>query len=74
MSAGAGSRVDWAGLMRLGLGELRLAPEAFWSMTPRELEAAAAPWRRRFARPMSREALERLRARFPDAAPGEKQE
>ena len=65
MSAGA-ARVDWPGLMRLGLGEMRLAPEVFWTMTPRELEAAAAPWRRRIARPMGRDALDDLRARFPD--------
>ncbi len=67
------SAVDWAGLMRMGLGELRLTPEAFWSMTPRELDAAAAPWRRRAPRPMSRDALEALRARFPDAGGDEKQ-
>ncbi len=61
------ARVDWAGLMRLGLGELRLPPEAFWSMTPRELEAAAAPWRR-ISGPMTRDALAELRERFPDGA------
>lgn len=33
-------RVDWAGLMRLGLGALRLPPDAFWSMTPREFSRA----------------------------------
>jgi len=33
-------RIDWPGLMRLGLGALRLSPERFWSMTPRELAAA----------------------------------
>lgn len=29
--------MDWAGLMRLGLRELRLSPEAFWALTPVEL-------------------------------------
>ena len=29
--------MDWAGLLRLGLRELRLAPEAFWRLTPAEL-------------------------------------
>ena len=35
---------EWRNLMAFGLGVLRLAPEAFWSMTPREFECAAAPW------------------------------
>jgi len=49
-----------------GLGVLRLAPDAFWAMTPRELAAAAdgvagpAP-----ARP-GRAELAALMARFPD--------
>ncbi len=32
--------VDWPALMRLGLGVLRLPPDAFWSMTPGELRRA----------------------------------
>jgi uncharacterized phage protein (TIGR02216 family) len=36
----AAEPVDWPGLMRLGLGALRLSPEAFWSMTPAELGLA----------------------------------
>jgi uncharacterized phage protein (TIGR02216 family) len=31
----------WGRLMRTGLGELRLAPRDFWSMTLKELAAAA---------------------------------
>ena len=52
--------------MAFGLGELRLAPEAFWAMTPREL-AAAADWRfgPRLA-PPTRESLHGLMARYPD--------
>ena len=57
---------DWAALMRLGLGVLRLPPEAFWAMTPRELEAAAAPLRGAGGGPISRDAFAALRARFPD--------
>lgn len=30
----------WADAMAFGFGILRLAPDAFWSMTPRELAAA----------------------------------
>ncbi len=49
--------------MHLGLGRLRLSPDAFWRMTPRELAAAlAAP----SAPPMDRAALAALMRRFPD--------
>ncbi len=53
--------------MRIGLGVLRLSPAAFWSMSPRELQAAceglfgpatAAPLRARF---------DELMQLFPDA-------
>lgn len=30
----------WSEAMAFGLGTLKLAPDAFWSMTPRELSAA----------------------------------
>jgi uncharacterized phage protein (TIGR02216 family) len=55
----------WAELMSLGLGRLRLSPEAFWSMSPRELFAAAGV---RLHGPMARAALNDLMARFPDEA------
>lgn len=59
--------IDWPGLMRAGLGGLRLSPEAFWSMTPRELSAALnAPG---LAAPMSRDRLRALERRFPDTRP-----
>ena len=29
--------LDWGGLMRAGIVGLRLAPSAFWSLTPAEL-------------------------------------
>jgi len=32
--------IDWPGLMRLGLGALRLSPDAFWKMTPSEFRHA----------------------------------
>jgi uncharacterized phage protein (TIGR02216 family) len=61
--------MDWAGLMRLGLGRLGLAPEAFWRLTPLELllrlgiDGGCAP--------MTRGALEALVRAWPDREPGE---
>lgn len=57
----------WAEAMRLGLGILRLAPESFWAMTPRELSAAAAGLTgpTRTAAP-SRDRLADLLKQFPD--------
>lgn len=56
--------LDWPGLMRAGLGGLRLTPEQFWRLTPAELalmlgDPAAT-------RPMGRTQLEALRAQWPD--------
>jgi uncharacterized phage protein (TIGR02216 family) len=54
---------DWAALMRVGLGELGLAPEVFWRLSPAEflmLLGGAGP------APMGRSAFEALAARFPD--------
>ena len=48
-----------------GLGLLRLPPSVFWSMTPRELEAAfrglLGP-----ATPLPRATLAHLMSRYPD--------
>ncbi|MEM7210618.1 MAG: rcc01693 family protein [Pseudomonadota bacterium] len=60
---------DWAGLMRLGLGSLRLSPESFWSMTPAELRLAlegAGFLTVGGALPMDRARLADLMADFPD--------
>lgn len=55
--------------MAAGLGLLRLPPQQFWSMTPRELAAAlralTGPGR---APALTRADLDRLRHRFPDTA------
>jgi uncharacterized phage protein (TIGR02216 family) len=59
-------RLDWSGLMRIGLVELRLAPETFWSLTPAELMLIAGLGPRGGA--MSRAGLDALLARFPDGA------
>lgn len=57
--------------MALGLGALGLPPHAFWSMTPRELDAAL---RGRFgnqgaAAAPSRHDLSMLMDRYPDRKP-----
>ena len=56
--------IDWPGLMRAGIGGLRLLPRDFWGLTPAELRmmlgvGAAVP-------PLSRARLEELAAAFPD--------
>lgn len=69
-----GEGLAWVALMRLGLGALRLSPDAFWAMTPVELQRAlegagilvpdgAGNW-------MERAALDGLMARFPDKERG----
>jgi uncharacterized phage protein (TIGR02216 family) len=51
--------------LAVGLGVLRLPPEQFWRMTPREL-AAALRGLYGDAVPLDRAAFDVLRARFPD--------
>jgi uncharacterized phage protein (TIGR02216 family) len=58
-------RFPWEAFMRLGLGTLRLSPEAFWAATPREI-AAAFPRDRRT--PLARAAFTSLMQMFPDEA------
>lgn len=57
-------RLEWRGLMRLGLGRLGLTPETFWAMSPAELMAAAEG--RGLLTVAERPALEALMAAFPD--------
>ena len=60
------SGFPWAEAMGFGFGTLRLAPKAFWAMTPRELMAAfRAHGGGRGAAP-ARGALDALMARYPD--------
>jgi len=58
------SGFDWVGLMRVGLCDLRLAPDDFWRLTPLEFKLmlgadGAAP-------SLSRARLDELVAAFPD--------
>ena len=55
----------WKEAIGFGLGVLRLAPDEFWRMTPRELAYAieAATGRRA---PLDRAALQQLMKRYPD--------
>ncbi|HEY8577630.1 MAG TPA: rcc01693 family protein [Devosia sp.] len=55
----------WEAAMRFGLGVLRLAPDAFWRMTPRELSAAwsALPGT---SGALPRDVMKQLMERFPD--------
>lgn len=60
--------MDWAGLLRAGLGQLRLTPDQFWRLSPVELRlmlgADAAP------APLTRARLDELAAAYPDGGKG----
>jgi uncharacterized phage protein (TIGR02216 family) len=56
----------WAEAMQFGFGILKLSPDAFWRMTPRELAHAIIAIRGNVAAPMDRGALDVLMQRFPD--------
>ncbi|MEO1676625.1 MAG: rcc01693 family protein [Pseudomonadota bacterium] len=64
--------MDWAGLMRLGLSELRLSPAVFWSLTPLELAMIAGrePGQGPDRGPMTRQALMELAQSYPDKMGG----
>ena len=61
--------LDWPGLLRVGLGPLRLSPRDFWALTPQELrlmlgEAGEGQG------PLRRADLDELLAAFPDGKQG----
>ena len=60
----------WHEAIGFGLGVLRLPPEQFWRMTPRELACAIAAVRGPGREPMERAALDELMHRFPDKPRG----
>jgi len=55
----------WKQAIGFGLGALRLSPDEFWRMTPRELAYAIGAVTGRVA-PLDRAALTQLMERFPD--------
>lgn len=61
------SRIAWAKLMRAGVVEMGLSPEAFWALTPAELMLMAG---QETGRTMTRAGLDALIARFPDRMEG----
>ena len=56
----------WPQALAIGLGVLRLPPEQFWRMTPREFAAAVRGLYGDFAAPLDRAAFDALAARFRD--------
>ncbi len=58
------SAIDWAGLMRVGLHDLRLTPEQFWRLTPIELKIMLGAEGTSPA--LTRSRLEELAAAYPD--------
>jgi uncharacterized phage protein (TIGR02216 family) len=59
----------WAEAIAFGLGVLRLPPEAFWLMTPRELAFAMRGLRGDVTAPLTRRNVDDLMRRFPDDRP-----
>ena len=64
------SRIDWPGLMRVGIGQLGLAPEAFWRLTPAELQMLTGPEPTGQAA-CTRARLDALVRAFPDRLKGD---
>jgi uncharacterized phage protein (TIGR02216 family) len=58
----------WEQALAIGLGVLRLSPEEFWRMTPREFSAALRGLYGETIQPLAREKLDQLMQRFPDGA------
>jgi uncharacterized phage protein (TIGR02216 family) len=62
-------KLPWQALMAAAFGHLRLSPESFWSMSPRELSAALG--QSPGSTPLVRERLEALMAQYPDERSGD---
>ncbi len=58
----------WTDAMQFGFGVLRLSPDAFWRMTPRELAQAIAAVRGHAPAPIARGDFDALMQAFPDRA------
>lgn len=65
-AAAAPAPFPWEFALGFGLGVLRLTPDAFWRMTPRELAHAVAARTAPPAAPLVRAEFARLMRRFPD--------
>ena len=63
---GAAAPFPWSAAMGAGFGLLRLSPDAFWRMTPRELAAAVSALLPAQSGPLPRAGFDALMARFPD--------
>ncbi|MDC7788694.1 phage tail assembly chaperone [Rhodoplanes sp. TEM] len=63
---GAPAPFPWDEAIGLGLGVLRLTPEAFWKTTPRELALALRALGIGASAPISRAAFDDLMRRHPD--------
>lgn len=61
----------WEQAIGFGLGVLRLPPDQFWRMTPRELASALTAVRGPLREPMDRVSLDELMQAFPDRRSGE---
>lgn len=57
-------------MIGFGLAVLRLPPDAFWAMTPRELALAVRALTGRAADPLPRRRLDALMRAFPDEETG----
>lgn len=60
------TQFPWSDAMRFGLGVLKLPPDAFWKMSPRELAAAWGAVMGDRSGSLDRKSLETLMERFPD--------
>ena len=56
---------SWQELMAFAFGVLKLTPDIFWAMTPREFDAAASPFLR-MGQFTERSTLAALMQEFPD--------
>ena len=56
---------SWQELMAFAFGVLKLSPDVFWTMTPREFDAAASPFLR-VKQTTEPSALAALMREFPD--------
>ncbi len=56
----------WKQAIGIGLGTLRLSPDQFWRMTPRELAFAIEALTGRSGEPLARRTLLDLMKRYPD--------